>query len=137
MKEKSFEEIVVGETDFFTRFISEKDIMAFSHLSGDQNPLHTDEAYAKLTKFGERVVHGMFLAALVSQLVGMRLPGKRALLLAEELRFKAPARIGDTVRVGGRVIAKSPATRILEIAVEVKNKSKTILAEGVVQVQIL
>lgn len=136
MNEKSFEEIVVGETEFFVRLISEEDVMAFSHLSGDENPLHTDEAYAKLTKFGGRVVHGMFLAALVSQLIGMRLPGKYALLLAEELRFKAPARVGDTVRVGGRVIAKSPATRMVEIAIEIIRDSVN-LVEGVVKVQIL
>lgn len=137
MNEKSFEEIMVGDTESFSRHIREEDVVAFSRLSGDENPLHVDETYAKFTKFGGRVAHGMFLAALVSQLVGMRLPGKRALLLAEELRFKAPARIGDKVEVSGRVNAKSSTTKILEIAVEIKNNSKKILAEGTVKVQIL
>lgn len=137
MNEKSFDEIMVGDTASFVHHIREEDVVSFSHLSGDENPLHIDEAYAKSTKFGGRVVQGMFLAALVSRLVGMRLPGKYALLLAEELYFKAPARIGDRVEVAGRVDVKSSATRILEIAVVVKNSSKMILAEGVVKVQVL
>lgn len=136
MNGKSFNEIAVGETASFSHHISEEDIVIFSRLSGDRNPLHVDEEYAEQTKFGSRVVHGLFLAALVSRLIGVYLPGKRSLLLFTEFRFKAPARIGDIVKVGGRVIAKSPATRIVEEAIEVK-KGSTVLVQGTVKVQIL
>lgn len=128
--------MAVGETASFSHCISEEDITTFSRLSGDENPLHVDEGYAKQTKFGGRVVHGLFLAALVSRLIGVYLPGRRSLLLFTEFRFKAPARIGDIVKVEGRVTAKSPATQVIEIAIEIK-KDSINLVEGAVKVQVL
>lgn len=136
MVDKSFNEITVGETASFSHRISEEDVATFSRLSGDRNPLHVDEEYAQQTKFGGRVVHGLFLAALVSRLIGVYLPGKHSLLLFTEFRFKAPARIGDIVKVEGRVIAKSPATQVVETAIEIK-KDSVGLVEGVVKAQIL
>lgn len=136
MVDKSFSEIAVGETASFSHEISEEDITRFSHLSGDENPLHVDEEYAQQTKFGGRVVHGLFLAALVSRLIGVYLPGRHSLLLFTEFQFKAPARIGDLVKVEGRVIAKSPATRIVEEVIEVK-KDSLVLVQGTVKVQVL
>ena len=136
MVDKSFNEIVVGETASFSHRISEENIATFVRLSGDENPLHIDEEYARQTKLGGKVVHGLFLAALVSRLIGVYLPGKRSLLLFTEFRFKAPARIADTVKVEGRIIAKSPATRVVEVAVEVKKDSINLL-EGVIKVQVL
>lgn len=136
MTDKAFDEIMVGETVSFRRSISEEDVEFFSRLSGDKNPLHLDETYAQSTQFGGRVVHGMFLAALISKLVGMHLPGKHALLLSEELRFKAPARIGDAVKVIGTVSAKSIATQIIDVVIQIK-KDSTVLAEGMAKVQIV
>lgn len=136
MVDKSFNEIAVGETASFSHHISEEDITRFLRLSGDENPLHVDEEYAQQTKFGGRVVHGLFLAALISRLIGVYLPGRRSLLLFTEFRFKAPARIGDLIKVEGRVIAKSPATRIVEEVIEVK-KDSMILVQGTVKVQVL
>lgn len=133
---KSFEEFAIGDAASFSHWVSEEDVAAFARLSGDNNPLHIDEEYAKKTKLGGRVAHGMFLAALVSRLVGMRLPGKRSLVLFAEFRFKAPARIGDMVTVAGAVTAKSHATRIVEVAVEIKKES-IVLVEGTVKVQVL
>ena len=121
--DKSFAEIAVGDTASFFHHISEEDIVIFSRLSGDENPLHIDEKYAQQTKFGGRVVHGLFLAALVSRLIGVYLPGRRSLLLFTEFRFKVPARIGDLVKVEGVVIAKSPAINVVEMAVEIKKNS--------------
>ena len=136
MVDKNFDEIIVGETASFSRKISEADIWDFTSLSGDQKPLHTDEAYAKETKFGGRIVHGMFLATLVSQLAGMYLPGKHCLLLSEELVFKLPARINDEILVVGTVIAKSQSTKIIEIKIEIK-RGPDLLVEGAIKTQIL
>src|SRR3989344_3381090 len=105
-RDRSFGSISVGERASIEHIVTEDDVRTFAKLSGDQNPLHTDEAYAKQTAFGGRVVHGMFLAALVSQLVGMELPGKRALLLKASFEFKKPVHIGETLHIEGTVGAK-------------------------------
>lgn len=136
MVDKTFNEITVGESASFIHQITKKNVEDFAHLSGDKNPLHTDEAYAKETKFSGRIVHGLFLAALVSRLAGMYLPGKRCLLLSEELIFKLPARINDEVEVMGTVVSKSQSTKIIEIKIEIKRRPD-FLAEGAIKTQIL
>src|SRR3989344_227582 len=110
--DRAFASISVGEAASFEKIISEDDVRAFAVLSGDYNPLHMDDAYARSTSFGARVVHGMLLAGLVSRLIGMQLPGKRALLMKESLEFKKPVYIGDTVTVEGTLTRVSPATHI-------------------------
>lgn len=135
-KEKKFEDIKIGDSASFSRIITDKDLINFSDVSGDYNPLHLDEEYAVRTEFKGRVVYGMFMAALVSRLVGMELPGKRALLLKESLEFKKPARIGDRVRVEGKVAHKSTGTRILELLIKII-RGKEILTAGTVHVRVL
>ena len=135
-KDLKWEDIKVGDTASFSRTISEKDVNDFAKLSGDYNPLHTDEEYAKTTKFGKRVVHGMFLGALISQLLGMELIGKRCLYLSQDLQFKKPVFIDDTILISGEIKNKSESTQILDILIEVK-KEKEILLIGEAKVQII
>jgi len=135
-KELKFEDSKKGDSAFFEVIVSESDVQNFAELSGDFNPLHNDEVYAKGTEFGKRIVHGMFLCSLVSRFVGMELPGKKALLMKEMLEFKKPAYIGDTLIVKGIVVHKSEATRILEILIEIRTK-KELLASGSVHVRVL
>jgi 3-hydroxybutyryl-CoA dehydratase len=135
-KEVKFEDIKKGHTASFKKVITENDVQKFAELSGDKNPLHVDERYATTTVFGRRIIHGMFIGALVSRLVGMELPGKRALLMEETLKFKKPAHIGDTLTVKGVVVHKSEATRILELLIEIHTE-KELLVSGSVQVIVL
>ena len=94
-----------------------------------------DDAYASSTPYAGRIVHGMFLGALVSRLVGMQLPGKRALLVKESLEFKKPVRIGEVVRVSGVVTQVSVATRLIELNVQI-TVADMLVADGVVHVQV-
>jgi acyl dehydratase len=135
-KDLKFEDIKTGDSAAFDVTIREEDVQKFAELSGDYNPLHVDEEYAKGTDFGERIVHGMFLGALVSRLVGMELPGKRALLMKETLEFKKPAHVGDHLTVMGTVVHKSEALRLLELLLEIRTE-KELLATGTVHVQVL
>jgi acyl dehydratase len=135
-KEINFDDIKKGDSTSFGITIKENDLQKFAEISGDFNPLHVDEAYAKGTEFGGRIVHGMFLGALVSRLVGMELPGKKALLLKETLEFKKPARIGDRVTVKGSVVHKSEALRLVELSVEIRTE-KDLLANGSAHVRVL
>lgn len=134
-EDRAFDSLKVGDKASFERTISDDDVRAFADLSGDYNPLHTDDSYARTTEFGNRVVHGMFLGALVSRLVGMHLPGKRALLMKESLEFKKPVYIGDTVRIEGVVTSTSNATRIIELDVRLYAE-KVLVATGQAHVRV-
>lgn len=134
--EYSFDEIKVGLIHNFEVIIDEELIKKFANISGDFNPLHMDEQYAKETRFGKRVVHGMLLASFFSRLVGMYLPGKNALYFSQNLNFVEPCFIGDKVTVQGEVIDKSEATKIIKLKTSIKNKEGKPLVEGTSQVMI-
>ena len=136
VQDKNFSDIKIGDSASFEKIITADDLDKFADLSGDHNPLHMDEKYAARSEFKSRVVFGMLLGAWVSRLVGMDLPGKKALLLKEGLEFKKPAYIGDKILVKGTVTHKSEATRLLDLAIEI-SKDKELLSTGSVQVRVL
>src|SRR3989344_6045882 len=132
----SYDEIKVGQEFSFERLLDKKAVAAFADLTGDQNPLHVDEAYAIKTKFGGPIAHGMLMGSLFSALVGMLCPGKRCLYLSQTLKFKNPLKVGDVAVVSGRVTDKSEAGRIITIETLVKDKNDKVLVEGEAKVQI-
>jgi len=77
--------------------VSEADVIKFAELTGDINPLHLDETYAKTTIFGERIAHGMLSAGYISAIFGTKFPGAGCIYLSQSLAFKAPVKIGDSV----------------------------------------
>ena len=132
--EYSFEEIDVGLKHSFEVIINEDLEEDFATISGDFNPLHIDEQYAKKTKFGKRVCHGMLLASFFSRLVGMYLPGKNALYFSQNLNFVGPCFIRDKIMVKGEIIDKSEATKMIKIKTTIKNIEGKLLVEGIAQV---
>jgi 3-hydroxybutyryl-CoA dehydratase len=101
---KYVEEIDEGMTAVFSKTVTEADIVLFAEVSGDTNPVHLDEEYAKTTMFKGRIAHGMLGASFISTVFGTKLPGPGCVYLSQSLKFKAPVRIGDTVMA--RVTAK-------------------------------
>ncbi|GGF08342.1 (R)-specific enoyl-CoA hydratase [Aliidongia dinghuensis] len=91
------EELKVGMTAYFSRAITDDDVVSFSQLSGDTNPVHLDEGYAATTPFQGRIVHGFLSASLISAAIALQLPGPGSIYLSQNLSFKAPVRIGDMV----------------------------------------
>src|ERR1700756_3487444 len=91
------EDLTIGQSASYTRTITETDVQQFGAVSGDLNPLHFDEDYAKTTLFRGRIAHGMLSVSFVSTVLGTRLPGAGSIFLSASVRFKAPVRIGDTV----------------------------------------
>lgn len=87
----------VGDRASFTKTISEADVVLFAGVSGDTNPLHLDAEYARKTRFGARIAHGILTAGLISTVIGTRLPGTGAVYLAQSLKFLKPVYLGDTV----------------------------------------
>jgi len=92
-----FDELSVGQSAEATHVVGAADVEAFAAVSGDVNPVHMDEAYAKTTTFGGRIVHGMLSAAYLSAVLGNDLPGPGAIYLSQSLRFRRPVKIGDPV----------------------------------------
>lgn len=91
------EDLSVGMSASYAKTITEADVVLFAGISGDDNPVHINEEFASTTVFKGRIVHGMFSAALISCVAGTRLPGPGAIYVDQQLRFKAPVRIGDTL----------------------------------------
>lgn len=91
------EDLSVGQSGDFTKTVTQADIVLYAGVSGDFNPLHIDEEYAKSTMFKGRIAHGMLSAGFISTVFGTVMPGPGTIYMSQSLRFKAPVRIGDTV----------------------------------------
>lgn len=109
---KSIDKLQVGDVAEFAKTVSETDIYLYAGITGDFNPAHVNEAYAKDTFFKTRIAHGMLTAGLISAIIANQLPGPGTIYLKQELNFLAPVHIGDTIT--GRV-------EVVEINVE-KNR---------------
>lgn len=103
-----FEELSIGQSAVFGKTVTEADIAAFAGVSGDTNPVHLNEEYAKNTMFKGRIAHGMLSAAFISTVFGTKLPGPGCIYVSQSLKFKAPVKIGDTVMARVEVTALNP-----------------------------
>ena len=92
-----FEELKVGMWDLFSKTITSADIVLYSGISGDTNPIHLNNDFAKNTIFKECVGHGMLTASLISTVIGTKMPGPGCIYVSQNLQFKAPVKVGDTV----------------------------------------
>jgi 3-hydroxybutyryl-CoA dehydratase len=94
---KTIDELKVGDTAKFSKTISESDVYLFAGITGDLNPAHVNEDYAKDTYFKTRIAHGMLSASFISTVIGTMLPGPGTIYMRQEVSFLAPVKIGDTV----------------------------------------
>jgi len=93
----ALEDLTIGMTAAYARVVTEADVVSFAGISGDHNPVHLDEDFARRTRFKGRIVHGMLSASFVSTTIASRLPGPGTIYLSQNLSFRAPVRIGDLV----------------------------------------
>ncbi|MGA9763463.1 MAG: MaoC family dehydratase, partial [Rhodomicrobium sp.] len=98
-----FEDLYIGMEASLVQIVGGDDIHAFAQVSGDVNPIHLDDAYAKETPFRRRIAHGMLSAAYISAVFGTKLPGPGCIYISQTLNFKAPVHIGDHVTATVRV----------------------------------
>lgn len=114
-----FTDLSLGQTAAFEQHVSVQDLDRFIELSGDSNPLHADHEFARARGFAGRVVHGAYIAALVSRLVGVQLPGENCIVHSINLQFKAPLVVGRRVQVQAVIDQLSDAVQaaILKITV--------------------
>lgn len=122
--------IAVGDSARRTRTISEADVLAFAAASGDENPVHTDAAYAATTRFGRPIAHGMLTASLISAVLGNDLPGPGSVYLSQTLSFKAPVYPGDTITGTVECIKFREDRGIATFRTTVTNQDGVLVLEG-------
>ena len=126
----TYDELKIGDKANFSKTISESDIYQFAGITGDFNPLHIDDEYAKKTVFKERIAHGILTAGFISSVLAMKLPGPDTIYLSQNLQFKAPVKIGDTVNAEVEVLEKRDAKNIIRLRTLVKNQHDEIVIDG-------
>lgn len=120
----------VGTRASITRTITDADVRRFAELTGDDNPVHLDAGYAATTRFGERIVHGILTAGLISAVIGTQLPGLGAIYLQQNLKFTAPVHHGDTITATAEVVAVREDKRIMTLRTVCVNQDGRPVIEG-------
>jgi 3-hydroxybutyryl-CoA dehydratase len=127
---RPIEQFRVGQRASLRRAFGAEDVRRFAELSGDFNELHVDEAAARRSRFGGRVVHGMLTASLISRLLGMELPGRGTIYLQQTLRFTAPVRIGDELEAAVEVTAIDTEKRRMTLSTTVRRVDGPTVVTG-------
>ncbi len=127
---KPFEAFAVGDKATFSKTISEADILLFAAVSGDNYPVHVDEEYAKGTRFGRRIAHGMLTASLLSTTNGLLLQKPGGISVAQTLRFLAPVYPGDTITACTEVVEILPLKRRLRCRTTCVNQRGELVVDG-------
>ncbi len=133
----NFEDIKIGDIAEVVHTIKDEDIQNFGKLSGDYNPLHFDEEWAKKTRFGGRIAHGLLTASYISNAIGMKLPGVGAIYLSQEMKFLKPARINDTITTRVKVIEKDDNKRRVRLSTDCMNQYGDTILSGTALIQIM
>ncbi|MBV9414840.1 MAG: MaoC family dehydratase N-terminal domain-containing protein [Solirubrobacterales bacterium] len=134
IENRTFDEIEVGESATLERTLSWRDIELFAVMSGDVNPAHVDEEYARTDRFHGIVAHGMWGASLISSLLGTRLPGAGTIYLEQTLRFLHPIAIGDTINVLVAVASKDATRHRIVLDCRCVNQRGETVIEGTANV---
>jgi len=127
---KSYNELQIGEQASFSKTITETDVYLFAGISGDFNPLHLNEEYAKKTPFKARIAHGALTQSLIAPVLGMQLPGMGTIAVEISCRFKAPTYFGDTVTATARVAEKLEDLKWVKMELTWTNQRGESIAEG-------
>jgi len=131
------EDFEVGQHVSFTKTFTEDDIARFVEITGDVNPLHVDEEFARATQFGRRVLQGMLTASIFSTMVGMLLPGTGAIYRSQTLRFLLPVYLGETVTAHFVVRSIDRAKNRLDIDAWIENAAGEHVIEGACEAGLL
>ena len=127
---KTFDQLNTGDKDQFSKTVTDADITLFAGVTGDLNPAHIDETYARGTFFKKRIAHGMLAAGFVSAVIGTRLPGPGTVYMHQSLDFLAPVYIGDTVTAVVEVIEKIDEKKRVRLKTTCFNQDGTVVLAG-------
>jgi 3-hydroxybutyryl-CoA dehydratase len=125
-----YADLKIGDKASMTKTVTEYDVYTFAGLTGDFNPVHINAEFAKNTMFKERIAHGMLSAGFISAVIGTALPGANSIYVGQELSFKAPVKIGDTVTATVEVIEKIAAKSRVILRTTVTNQDGVLVVDG-------
>jgi len=134
IENRTFSELKVGDSASISRVLTFKDIELFAIMSGDVNPAHVDEEFAKSDMFHKIIAHGMWGGALISTVLGTRLPGPGAIYLSQSLRFRRPLGVGDAITVTVKVVEKDENKHHVTLECEAANQRGEIVISGTAEV---
>jgi 3-hydroxybutyryl-CoA dehydratase len=127
---KTIDKLKVGDTDTFSKTVSESDVYLFAGVTGDLNPAHINEEYARNTFFKTRIVHGMLLGGFVSAVVANKLPGPGTIYIRQELNFIAPVHMGDTITAQVEVKEVVPGKNRVVLRTTCVNQDRALVLDG-------
>lgn len=127
---KSYDELQIGDEANFSKTITETDVYLFAGISGDFNPMHVNEEFAKTTPFKTRIAHGALPQSLIAPVLGTKLPGLGTVAVEISCRFKAPTFFGDTITAKAKVSEKMEKKRWVRMALTWTNQRGETIAEG-------
>lgn len=136
MNNYTYEEISVGQKESFTVEITENMLDIFRDLTGDVNPLHADEKYARSEGYDGRVAYGMLTASMMSTLAGVYLPGERSLIKEMQIKFANPVFPGDKIEIIGEVKEKNDTFQMIVLKVTMRNDRGEKVLRGSMDVMI-
>ena len=121
----------IGHRVSMTKSVADDDVVGFARITGDDQPLHLDDTFAARTRFKKRIAHGMLSAGLISAVLGTRLaPEAVVVYLGQQLQFRRPVAIGDTLTAEAEVIGVDAEKRILTVRTDVTNQAGELVVKG-------
>lgn len=137
MNNYTYEQIQLGHKESFEVTITEEMQNGFRQITGDVNPLHRDEEYAKAKSYKDKVVFGMLTASFFSTLAGVYLPGEKSLIHSVEVKFSKPVYVGDTLTIEGKVDEKNDTYRLIRIKATIKNQNGEKVSKANMQIGLI
>ena len=137
MNKYTMEDIQIGLRESFSVTVTESMMTAFREITGDINPLHTDEEFAKSKNYQDKVVYGMLTSSFLSTLAGVYLPGEKSLIREVEVKMKKPVFVGDELTISGEVTEIMPEYNIFSMKVEIVNQKGEKVLRGKMQMGVL
>ena len=133
-KGKTILELNVGDFAECIKRIEEKDVLMFSEVSGDKNPVHLDEEYASTTRFKHRIAHGHLVSSLFSLLLGTELPGQGSIYLAQDIHYLKPVYLNDEIRAVVKVVECDVTRNRVKLETNAYNQNNEIVISGMAEI---
>jgi 3-hydroxybutyryl-CoA dehydratase len=121
------EDLKVGMSAMFGKTVTEADIVAYAGVSGDTNPIHLHDGFARTTRFGQRIAHGMLSGSFISAVIGTKLPGPGSVYVSQTMNFMAPVLIGETITAVATVTAIDERRRRVTLKTQCLNGDKVVI----------
>jgi len=131
---KTILELAVGDFAECKKILLDKDVVLFSEVSGDKNPVHLDEAYASTTRFKHRIVHGHLVASLFSALLGTELPGQGSIYLGQTIKYLKPVYLNDEIRAVVKVIECDTEKNRVKLETNAYNQNNEMVITGMAEI---